>query len=61
MEEKSVNEIKEEIKRKNTSINKEKTLDKLCKIQKLIKKESALKELCKSYIYYLINNKIFFS
>lgn len=27
--------------------NKEKSFDRLCRLQKLIKKESALKELCK--------------
>ena len=31
--------------------NEEKTFDKLCKLQKLIRKESALKELCKKIIY----------
>ena len=53
------NEIKEEEKEKDKNIlnDKEKSFDILCNIQKLIKKESALKELCKSYIYYLIYNK----
>ena len=31
--------------------NKEGTFDRLCKLQKLIKKESAIKELCKDYFY----------
>lgn len=37
------------------SINKNKTFNKLRKLQKLIKKEAALKELCKKYnkFYYI--------
>ena len=31
----------------NNKNNKEKSFDKICKLQRLIKKESALKELCK--------------
>ena len=31
--------------------NKEKTFEKLCKLQKLIRKESALKELCKKIFF----------
>ena len=29
------------------------TFQRICKLQKLIKKESALKELCKKLLYYL--------
>ena len=37
---------------KLTEINsKEGIFDRLCKLQKLIKKESAIKELCKGYLY----------
>ena len=47
---KEINEVEannsEKIKANN---NKEGTFDRLCKIQKLIKKESAIKELCKLY------------
>ena len=46
----NINLIKE-FENRETKINvnkkKEKSFDKLCKIQKLLKKESALKELCK--------------
>ena len=31
--------------------NKESTFEKLCKLQKLIRKESALKELCKKILF----------
>ena len=31
--------------------NNEKTFEKLCKLQKLIRKESALKELCKKILF----------
>ena len=33
--------------KENNKNNKEKSFDKICKLQRLIKKESALKELCK--------------
>ena len=40
---------------KNENINNnENTFERICKIQKLIKKESALKELCKILLYYEI-------
>ena len=39
---------RKDIKNNNIIINnKENSFDKLCKLQKLIKKESALKDLCK--------------
>ena len=44
--------IKTEMKKRSLIINnEEKTFDKLCKLQKLIRKESALKELCKKIIF----------
>ncbi len=43
---------------KNENINNnENTFERICKIQKLIKKESALKELCKILLYYEIEIK----
>jgi len=39
---------------KNTSLNlNNKTFNKICKIQKLIKKESAMKKLCKYLLFIL--------
>ena len=45
------NNIKKESNDNTIINNKENTFDKLCKLQKLIKKESALKELCKKRLY----------
>ena len=46
---------------KTTSLNSEnKTFNKICRIQKLIKKESAMKKLCKyKYSFYNIFFNIF--
>ena len=41
------NDIKEKTNYNIIINNKENSFDKLCKLQKLIKKESALKDLCK--------------
>ena len=49
---KEINEVEKNNRGKLTVINnKEGTFDRLCKLQKLIKKESAIKELCKDYFY----------
>ena len=49
---KEINEVEKNNRGKLTVINnKEGTFDRLCKLQKLIKKESAIKELCKNYLY----------
>ena len=49
MEAINLNDIKKKEKEKNNVFkDKDNTFDRLCKIQKLIKKESALKDLCKS-------------
>ena len=49
---KEINEVENNNSEKITVINnKEGTFDRLCKLQKLIKKESAIKELCKDYFY----------
>lgn len=45
--------------KENNNGNKEKTFDKICRLQNLIKKESALKELSKN-IFIKWKNKIFF-
>ena len=42
-----INDIKKESNNNIIINNKENSFDKLCKLQKLIKKESALKDLCK--------------
>ena len=48
MKEININEIKEENnKNENDFKDKGESFDRLCKIQKLIKRESALKDLCK--------------
>ena len=46
---------------KTTSLNSEnKTFNKICRIQKLIKKESAMKKLCKyKYLFYNISSFYF--
>ena len=47
---KEINEVEVNNNEKKTvNNNKEGTFDRLCKLQKLIKKESAIKELCKGY------------
>ena len=49
---KEINEVENNNSEKITIINnKEGAFDRLCKLQKLIKKESAIKELCKNYLY----------
>ena len=49
---KEINEVENNNSENITVINnKEGTFDRLCKLQKLIKKESAIKELCKDYFY----------
>ena len=49
---KEINEVEVNNNEKKTvNNNKEGTFDRLCKLQKLIKKESAIKELCKNYLY----------
>ena len=45
------NNIKEEINNNIIINNKENSFDKLCKLQKLIRKELSLKELCKKRVY----------
>ena len=47
---KEINEVENNNSENITVINnKEGTFDRLCKLQKLIKKESTIKELCKGY------------
>ena len=43
--------IKTEKKKNSIINNEEKTFGKLCKLQKLIRKESSLKELCKKIFF----------
>ena len=44
-------DIKQEINDNIIINNKENSFDKLCKLQKLIRKELSLKELCKKRVY----------
>ena len=50
----------DEIKENDNKIinDKEKSFNRLCQLQKLIKRESSLKELCKKKYNYIINIKI---
>ena len=49
---KGINEVEINNSEKIIEINKKEGIfNRLCKLQKLIKKESAIKELCKNYLY----------
>ena len=52
-------ENKEELNKKNTELFKDKAFNRLYNLQLLLKKESALKELCKINFYNLFLNNIF--